>query len=58
MLNKNRINYSALFNANEAIKQMPPIPSKDIKDKSLIKEPFVMEIEAEADRRNLCEKIL
>ena len=38
---------------------MPPIPAKAVeKDKSLIKEPFVMDVEAEVDRRLLCEKIL
>lgn len=38
---------------------MPPIPVKAIeKDKSLIKEPFVMDVEAEVDRRLLCDKIL
>ncbi len=38
---------------------MPPIPAKNAeKDKSLIKEPFVMDVEAEVDRRLLCDKIL
>ena len=37
---------------------MPPLPKAVEKDKSLIKEPFVMDVEAEADRRLLCEKIL
>ena len=37
---------------------MAPLPKAIEKDKSLNKEPFVMEVEAEVDRRNLCEKIL
>jgi len=37
---------------------MPPLPKAIEKDKSLIKEPFVMDVEAEVDRRLLCEKIL
>lgn len=36
---------------------MPPMNTKGV-DKSLIKEPFVMDVEAEIDRRLLCEKIL
>lgn len=38
---------------------MPALPTKgQDKDKSLVKEPFVMDVEAEVDRRLLCEKIL
>ena len=37
---------------------MAPLPKAIEKDKSLNKEPFVMEVEAEVDRRTLCEKIL
>lgn len=38
---------------------MPPVTSKTVeKDKSLVKEPFVMDVEAEVDRRLLCDKIL
>jgi hypothetical protein len=38
---------------------MPPLPAKTTdKDKSLVKEPFVMDVEAEVDRRLLCERIL
>jgi hypothetical protein len=37
---------------------MAPLPKAIEKDKSLVKEPFVMEIEAEVDRRFLCDKIL
>jgi hypothetical protein len=41
------------------MKQMPPAGSKSVeKDKSLVKEPFVMDVEAEVDRRLLCDKIL
>ena len=37
---------------------MPPLPKAVEKDKSLIKEAFVMDVEAEVDRRLLCDKIL
>lgn len=37
---------------------MAPLPKAIEKDKSLVKEPFVMEVEAEVDRRLLCDKIL
>jgi hypothetical protein len=37
---------------------MAPLPKAIEKDKTLTKEPLVMEVEAEVDRRNLCEKIL
>lgn len=37
---------------------MQPLPKAIEKDKSLIKEPFVMDVETEVDRRYLCEKIL
>ena len=50
--------YSAVFESKEAIKQMAPLPPAIIKDKSLVKEAFVMDVEAEVDRRLLCEKIL
>lgn len=50
--------YSAVFTSAEAIKQMAPLPKAIEKDKSLVKEPFVMEVEAEVDRRLLCDKIL
>jgi len=52
------VTYSALFNSAEALKQMPPLPKAMEKDKSLTKEPFVMDVEAEVDRRLLCDKIL
>jgi hydrocephalus-inducing protein len=53
-----KTDYSAVFTSGEAIKQMAPLPKAIEKDKSLVKEPFVMEVEAEVDRRMLCEKIL
>lgn len=38
---------------------MSPVPAKNKdKDTSLVKEPFVMDVEAEVDRRLLCDKIL
>lgn len=56
---KGKIQYAALFVSAEAVKQMLPIPSKTSeKDKSLIKEPFVMDVESEVDRKLLCDKIL
>jgi hypothetical protein len=57
-MQKGKIDYSAFFSSAEAIKQMAPLPKAIEKDKSLNKEPFVMEVEAEVDRRTLCEKIL
>ena len=50
--------YSAVFHSAEAIKQMAPLPKAIEKDKSLVKEAFVMDVEAEVDRRLLCDKIL
>ena len=58
LLLKGKISYSALFSSAEAVKQMAPLPKAVEKDKSLVKEPFVMDVEAEVDRRLLCEKIL
>ena len=58
LISRGKIAYSALFNSAEAMKQMPPLPKAMEKDKSLTKEPFVMDVEAEVDRRLLCEKIL
>jgi hydrocephalus-inducing protein len=58
ILQAKKIDYSAYFTSGEAIKQMAPLPKAIEKDKSLTKEPFVMEVEAEVDRRTLCEKIL
>lgn len=57
-LQRGKSDYAALFHSNEALKQMPPLPKAIEKDKSLSKEPFVMEVEAEVDRRFLCDKIL
>lgn len=50
--------YQAFFTSGEAIKQMAPLPKPIEKDKTLNKEALVMEVEAEVDRRVLCEKIL
>lgn len=50
--------YQAYFTSGEAIKQMAPLPKPIEKDKTLNKEPLIMEVEAEVDRRYLCEKIL
>jgi len=38
---------------------MPTLPAKmQEKEKAMIKDPFAMEVEAEADRELLCEKIV
>lgn len=38
---------------------MPVIPPKFVeKEKIIIKDPIVLEIEAEVDRQTLCEKIV
>lgn len=58
LLQAKKIDYSAYFTSGEAIKQMAPLPKAIEKDKSLTKEPLVMEVEAEVDRRSLCDKIL
>ena len=60
LLLKGRISYPALFNSEIALKNMPGAlqGKKTDKDKSMIKEPFAMEVEAETDRRILCEKII
>ena len=63
MISKGKINYSATFQAVEAIKQEklnPSVPVKAAdKDKSLVMaDPFIMDVESETDRRLLCSKIL
>ena len=58
LITRGKVSYTAVFQSAEAMKQMPPLPKAIEKDKSLIKEPFVMDVEAEVDRRLLCEKIL
>lgn len=51
--------YAAPFSGVEAVRLMPALPSKlPEREKVLIKEPLAMELEAEADREVLCEKIL
>lgn len=57
-MQRGKSDYAAVFTSGEAIKQMAPLPKAIEKDKSLVKEPFVMEVEAEVDRRLLCDKIL
>ena len=58
MIQSKKFEYQAYFTSGEAIKQMAPLPKPIEKDKTLNKEPLVMEVEAEVDRRVLCEKIL
>jgi hydrocephalus-inducing protein len=56
---KGDTSYAALFNGSEALKLMPPLPAKMVeKEKAMIKDPSVMEHEAEADREILCDKIV
>lgn len=58
-LENHEIRYSAMFRGVEAVKQMPAIPPKFIeKEKIVIKDPLVLEIDAEVDRLTLCEKIV
>lgn len=53
------LEYAALFNGADAVRAMPALPSKlPEKEKVLIKDPSAMELEVEADRQILCEKIL
>ena len=58
-LDAHQIAYSGMFRGAEAVKQMPAIPPKFTdKEKIAIKDPVVLEIEAEVDRLTLCEKIV
>jgi hypothetical protein len=52
-----KISYTALFKATDAIKAMPPV-SKKKDDSVILKEPDVMEVEAECDRQVLCQQIV
>ena len=53
------ISYSAPCNGLEAIKNLPPPPQKMVDRNRLgIKDPVAMEIEAEADREMLCDRII
>ena len=48
-----------MFSGHEAVKHMPTIPPKFTdKEKIGIKDPVALEIEAEVDRKTLCEKIV
>jgi len=51
LLQKGKVNYQALYQSPDALKQQ-----KSERDKS--PSSFVMDVEAETDRRHLCEKIL
>lgn len=58
-LERGEVSYAAPFSSQEAIKLMPALPAKmQEKEKAMIKDPFAMEVEAEADRELLCEKIV
>ena len=60
-LEQKKIQYAAQFHGVDALKLMPTIPAKFVdKEKVMIreKETFVMEVEAECDRQNLCSKII
>ena len=59
MLENKEIRYSAQFHGTEALRQMPTIPPKMVeKEKAVIRDTFVMDVEAECDRQLLCEKIV
>jgi hydrocephalus-inducing protein len=53
------VRYSAPCDGDEAIKLMPAIQAKFVdREKALIKDPRILEAEAEADREVLCERII
>jgi hypothetical protein len=60
-LESKKVDYQARFHGVEALRLMPQIPAKFV-DKEKVgikeKETFVMEVEAECDRQNLCQKII
>ena len=57
-LEQGEVTYSAKFHGADAIKNMPAWPPKiPEKEKATTKDPEVMEMETEADREFLCEKI-
>ena len=55
-LESRQIQYSALFQGDEAVKNMPPVPPKQ--QENAIRDPKAMEIEAEVDRQMLCDTIV
>jgi hydrocephalus-inducing protein len=60
-LENKKVDYSAQFHGVDALRLMPTIPAKFVdREKVAIreKETFVMEVEAECDRQNLCTKII
>ena len=59
MLENKEVRYSARFHGTEALRQMPTIPPKMVeKEKAVIRDCFLMDVEAECDRQMLCEKIV
>jgi hypothetical protein len=58
-LGDNKLSYSKPFKGQEALDLLPTPPQKIVdKNKLGIKDPELLEIEAEADRELLCEKII
>ena len=58
-LERGEVSYAAPFSSSEALRLMPTLPAKmQEKEKAMIKDPQAMEVEAEADRELLCEKIV
>jgi hydrocephalus-inducing protein len=58
-LEQGQVTYAAPFSSSEAVRLMPALPAKMAeKEKAMIKDPQAMEIEVEADRELLCEKIV
>ncbi len=60
-LEQGKVDYDALFHGIEALKLMPPVPSKFVDKERVVikeKETFVMDVESECDRQFLCKRII
>jgi hypothetical protein len=58
-LTEGKLSYSKPFKGQEALDVLPAPPQKIVERHKLgIKDPEFLEIEAEADRELLCEKII
>lgn len=60
LLKKEKVSYAALFKADQAVQGLSGlvVHKKGDKNAPTLKEPFSMEVEAEVDRRILCEKLI
>lgn len=54
----NSVTYAAPFSGTEAVRLLQTLPTKMLAQRAIIKDPREMEIEAEADRELLVEKII